>query len=134
MPVTQRKVLMNAYFLSQFGNCPLVWMTHSRILNIISRDYTKEQEHSNFSELFNSETSKHCTKTKFSIKDFFSKCDQIRRKLRIWSHLLKKSLMKNFIFCVVKRNVVNSFLTNVSFLHTLKMSGNYWPQYRYFQK
>ena len=28
-------------------------------------------------------------KMKFSIKDFFSKCDQIRRKLRIWSHLLK---------------------------------------------
>ena len=25
-------------------------------------------------------------KMKFSIKDFFSKCDQIRRKLRIWSH------------------------------------------------
>ena len=35
---------------------------------------------------------------KFSIKDFFSKCDQIRRKLRIWSHLRKKSLMENFIF------------------------------------
>ena len=35
---------------------------------------------------------------KFSIKDFFSKCDQIRRKLQIWSHLLKKSLMENFIF------------------------------------
>ena len=35
-------------------------------------------------------------KMKFSIKDFFSKCDQIRRKLR--SHLLKKSLMENFIF------------------------------------
>ena len=44
-----------------------------------------------------------------TIKDFFSKCDQIRRKLgiwlhllkkplRIWSHLLKKSLMENFIF------------------------------------
>ena len=29
---------------------------------------------------------------KFSIKDFLSKCDQFRRKLRIWSHLLKKSL------------------------------------------
>ena len=41
-------------------------------------------------------------KMKFSIKDFFSKCDQIRRKLRIWSHLLKKSLMQNFIFCAVK--------------------------------
>ena len=38
---------------------------------------------------------------KFSIKGFFSKCDQIRRKLRIWSYLLKKSLMKNFIFCAV---------------------------------
>ena len=36
-------------------------------------------------------------KMKFSIKDLFSKCDQIRRKLRIWSHLLKKSLMENFI-------------------------------------
>ena len=24
---------------------------------------------------------------KLSINDFFSKCDQIRRKLRIWSHL-----------------------------------------------
>ena len=31
---------------------------------------------------------------KFFIKDFFSKCDQICRKL-------KKSLMENFIFCVV---------------------------------
>ena len=39
---------------------------------------------------------------KFSVKDFFSKCDQIRRELRIWSHLLKKSLMGNFIFCAVK--------------------------------
>ena len=38
---------------------------------------------------------------KFSIKDFFSKCDQIRWYLQIWSHLLKKSLMENFIFCVV---------------------------------
>ena len=37
----------------------------------------------------------------FSIRDFFSKCEQIRRKLRIWSHLLKKSLMENFIFCEV---------------------------------
>ena len=40
-------------------------------------------------------------KMKFSMKDFFSKCDQICRKLRIWSYLLKKSLMKNFISCAV---------------------------------
>ena len=38
---------------------------------------------------------------KFSIKDFFSKCDQIRSFLRIWSHLLKKPLMENFSFCTV---------------------------------
>ena len=38
-------------------------------------------------------------KIKFSIKDFFSKCDQIQfPALRIWSHLLNKSLMENFIF------------------------------------
>ena len=39
---------------------------------------------------------------KFSIKDLFRKLDQICRKLRIWSHLLKKSIMENFIFCAVK--------------------------------
>ena len=39
---------------------------------------------------------------KFSIQDFSSKYDQIRRKLQIWSHLLKKSLMENFIACAVK--------------------------------
>ena len=38
---------------------------------------------------------------KFSIKDCFSKCDQIRSFPRIWSQLLKKSLMENFIFCAV---------------------------------
>ena len=37
-------------------------------------------------------------KVRFSSKDSFSKCDQIRRKLRIWLHLLKKSLMENFFF------------------------------------
>ena len=35
------------------------------------------------------------------MKDFFSKCDQIRWKQRIWSHLLNKSLTENFIFCAV---------------------------------
>ena len=38
---------------------------------------------------------------KFSIYDFFSKCDQICSFLRIWSHLLNKSLIENFIFCAV---------------------------------
>ena len=40
-------------------------------------------------------------KMKFSSKDFFSKCDQIRFFLQISSHLLKKPLIENFIFCAV---------------------------------
>ena len=56
-------------------------------------------------------------KMKFSIKDFFSKCDQIRRKLRIWSHLLTKSLMENFIFCAVQITFNSDFFKYL--LHTL---------------
>ena len=40
-------------------------------------------------------------KMKFSIKDFLSKCDQISGFLRICSHLPRKSLAENFIFCAV---------------------------------
>ena len=40
-------------------------------------------------------------KMKFFIKNFFSKYDQVCRKLRIWSHLLKEFLIENFIFCAV---------------------------------
>ena len=43
-------------------------------------------------------------KMKFFINDFFSKCDQIRWKLK------KKSLTENFIFCAVQ------FLANVKIL------------------
>ena len=38
---------------------------------------------------------------KFLVKNCFSKCDQIRRKLRIWSHLLKNLWWKTSIFCAV---------------------------------
>ena len=37
----------------------------------------------------------------FSIKNFFIKSEHIRIKMRIYSHLLNKSLTENFIFCVV---------------------------------
>ena len=49
-------------------------------------------------------------KMKFSIKDFFSKCDQIRSFLQIWSRLLKKSIMENFIFCEMKVILVSHFI------------------------
>ena len=42
-------------------------------------------------------------KMNFSIKDFFSKCDQIRRFLRIWSNLKKKPLIENFLFLFSER-------------------------------
>ena len=35
---------------------------------------------------------------KFSVTDFSSKHDQIHRKLRIWSHLRKKSVMETAFF------------------------------------
>ena len=38
-------------------------------------------------------------KMKFSIKNYFSKCDPIHSFLRIWSYLLKKSSMENLTFC-----------------------------------
>ena len=47
-------------------------------------------------------------KVKFTIKDISSTCEQICRKLRIWSHLLKISLMENFIFCGVFYLVLSS--------------------------
>ena len=53
-------------------------------------------------------------KMKFSIMDFFGKCDQIGRKLWIWSHLLKKSVMENFIFCAVGKEKSGMSLTTVS--------------------
>ena len=43
------------------------------------------------------------------MKEFFSKCDQIRRRLGIWWYSLKRSLMENLIFCAKN----NSTTTNI---------------------
>ena len=59
-------------------------------------------------------------KLKFSIKDFFSKCDQISGKPRIWSLLLKKSLMENFIFVQFSSAYVKLSKTQ---LHEIEQSG-----------
>ena len=67
-------------------------------------------------------------KKKFSTNYFFSQCDQIRKKLRIRSHLLKKSLMKNFIFCPVRSEclerillwTMNNFRKLLHYLDTMK--------------
>ena len=44
---------------------------------------------------------------KFSMKGFSSKYDQIRKKLRVWSYLLKKSLTGNFIFMCTNKLLVH---------------------------
>ena len=62
----------------------------------------------------------------FSIKDFFSKCDQIRTKLWIWSHLRKKSLLKNFIFlCSVKKSYKMIYLWNRTYHFQKRSLTNY---------
>ena len=77
---------------------------------------------------------------KFSIKDFFIKCDKIRSFLRIQSHLLKKSLMDNFIFCTfnlisisifflfksIDCVFINTFLVNFLILYPLKTPESLW--------
>ena len=55
-------------------------------------------------------------KMKFFIKDFFSKCEDICRKLRICSHLQKESLMEHFIFCAA----LNSFCREAPFKNNNK--------------
>ena len=52
-------------------------------------------------------------KLKFPIKGFFSKCGQICSFLRIWSHLLKKSLIEILIFSAVTSAVPGSGLREV---------------------
>ena len=54
-----------------------------------------------------------CTKNEVFQYGIFGKCDQIRKKLRIWPHLLNNSLMENFIFCAV--NMEKIFLKWSSF-------------------
>ena len=61
-------------------------------------------------------------KIKFSIKDFFSKCDQIHMNLLIWSHLLKKSFMENIIFGAVE--ALRKLHISTKFLHQ-EMRWNY---------
>ena len=56
----------------------------------------------------------------FSINDLFSKCDQISSFLRIWSHLLKKSLMEtSFYVQCLKPTFASRLLTSFAVLPLL---------------
>ena len=71
---------------------------------------------------------------KFSVNDFPSKYDEIRRKLRIWSHLLEKSLIESFIFCAVPRFAMPTFHPTSHIINTFKIRCYlilFWPSYKY---
>ena len=74
-------------------------------------------------------------KMKFSIRDFFSKCDQICRKLRIWLHLLKKSLMENFIFVLCLMQMLRPF-SGVKYVNDpmLSLYRNQFSKILFFSK
>ena len=90
-PVSVLPLLSKVLFMRSFMN---IWETSWVSYCVI---FEKHIPHNMlFSGYF-----RHCTKNEV-FHDFFSKCDQIRSFLRIWSHLLRTSLMKNFIFCAVR--------------------------------
>ena len=88
--ILQTRILM-PYFQVKITHNPFCW------LSIKSFD-TEIWAYSAVLIYDDTDTSQKMT---FSIKDFFSKCDQIWSFLRIWPHLLKIYLMENFIFCSV---------------------------------
>ena len=80
----------------------IFWKAEWKFLIVISRDiegsvFANIHDFKNLAGIFRFTEQN----MKFSIKDFFSKWHQNRSFLQIWSHLLKKSLMENFIFCAV---------------------------------
>ena len=89
---------LGKYFLTIFRNTAKTaeettsGLTHYRTMFPLYRNYASDLQYMVWYTV---------QKMKFSIREFFSKCDQIRCKLRIWSHLLKKSWTENFIFCAV---------------------------------
>ena len=81
----KKKIKSTSQMFHRVQNRLLDVSPHSHLINHLCKN--KQKKHPMHKKLM------------FSIKDFFSKCDQIRRKLCVWSHLLKKSFMENFIFC-----------------------------------
>ena len=62
-----------------------------------------------------------------TVKGFFSKCDQIYIELQIWGHLMKKSLMEIFAFCVMVFRIPSS--TYDSALSSQKYRSSRWETF-----
>ena len=116
MGVSKLQLSLNNFFdFSNFKRYIFFFLSNSLILFQILKDYTAQ-------------------KMKFSIQNIFSKCDQIRKKLRIWSHLRKKSLIEDLVFCAVlffifrisfvlysDLHFFNLFVPNAPFLYPLTL-------------
>ena len=110
----------NLYSMIIKWKCQVSLIKLQDLKKLNSRQHLNESnwEKLDFKTLVEKELSKKASSTaqkiKFSIKDFLSKCEQIRSFLRIWSHLLKKSLMENFIFvqCTTMQVLVSLVLKN----------------------
>ena len=80
-------------------------------------------------------------KINFSIKEFFGKLDEIRSLKWIWSHLLKKLIMKNFCaelissnYSLFSRSVLRKWMLQMQRLRGYDGSWNdfaitQWPLY-----
>ena len=69
------------------------------------------------------------TKIFFFRTNFFSKWDQIRSFLRIWSYLLKKYWMENFIFGAVNDLNFLNFLINILISCFVKLCWSFTMAY-----
>ena len=114
-------------------------------LKVYFRAKNKERQGSDFKRTTGRAWKFDCIKYRYTtqnmtfiIKDFFSKRDQIRSSLRIRSHLMKKSLMKNFIFCAVLLHLISwcGYLgSSESWLSRLKFCENCaFPQHFHTRK
>ena len=84
------------YLLLAFAELCMTWHILPLMPFSIIRNISTPISNFDPSYLFSSSITAQMVK--FSIKDFFIKSHQIRRKLRIWSHLANKSLMENLLF------------------------------------
>ena len=117
------KTLTSALFWEYFFSLQTIYISLERNFytdSTLQKNYTLKMSISG--DIFTAQ------KRKFSITDFLSECDQVRSFLWIWSHLLKISVMENFIFCTVFVLICTGFCS----LHdtsNLWQNHNDFPEY-----
>ena len=113
----------NKYFKRSYtvgpSNAPFTFQTNCKVAPAVEFIFTYSAGR-NLIDLLETTSSHLGNNTaqgvKIPIEYFFNKCDQIHSFLRIWSHLLKKTLMENFFFFVQCNHFSGKFL----------MTGRIW--------